>query len=36
MSDESRFDQTAAKAVHAQDLLDSELLTEVFRTLEEN
>jgi hypothetical protein len=36
MSDDSRLDQAVAKAVHAQDLLDSELLTDAFRTLEEN
>ena len=36
MSDESRLDQTVAKAARAQELLDSELLTESFRVLEEN
>lgn len=36
MSDERGLDQAVAKAVHAQELLDSELLTEAFRTLEEN
>jgi hypothetical protein len=36
MSDENRLEQAAAKAVRAQELLDNELLTEAFRTLEEN
>jgi hypothetical protein len=36
MSDENRLDQAAAKAVRAQDLLDNELLTEAFTTLEQN
>lgn len=36
MSDESRLDQAVSKAIRAQDLLDSDLLTESFRTLEEN
>jgi hypothetical protein len=36
MSDENRLDQAVKKAVHAQGLLDSEFLTEAFRTLEEN
>lgn len=36
MSDESRLDQAVAKALRAQDLLDSELLTETFKALEEN
>ncbi len=36
MSDESRLDQATARAVRAQELLDNELLTETFRTLEEN
>jgi hypothetical protein len=36
MSDESRLDQAVAKAAQAQELLDSELLTEAFGTLEEN
>jgi len=35
MSDQSRLDQAAAKALRAQELLDNELLTETFRTLEE-
>ena len=36
MSDENRLDQAAAKAVRAQQLLDSDLLSEAFNTLEEN
>jgi len=36
MSDESSLNQSAARALHAQELLDSELLSEAFRTLEEN
>ena len=36
MSDESGLDQAVMKAVRAQDLLDNELLTETFKTLEEN
>jgi hypothetical protein len=36
MSDESRLDQAVTKAVRAQELLDNELLTETFKTLEEN
>lgn len=36
MSDQSGLDQALAKAVQARELLDSELLTEAFRTLEEN
>jgi hypothetical protein len=36
MSDENKLDQAAAKALRAQDLLDNELLTEAFTTLEEN
>ena len=36
MSDESRLDQAVTKAVRAQELLDNELLTDSFRTLEES
>lgn len=36
MSDEARLDQAVAKALRAQELLDNELLTETFKTLEEN
>jgi hypothetical protein len=36
MSDESRLDQAVAKALRAQELLDDELLSESFATLEEN
>ena len=36
MSDESRLDGAVKKAVRAQELLDNELLTETFKTLEEN
>ena len=36
MSDESRLNQAAIKAVRAQELLDSELLIEAFAALEEN
>jgi len=36
MSDESRLDRAVTKAVRAQELLDNELLTETFKTLEEN
>jgi hypothetical protein len=36
MCDESRLDQAVAKAAQARELLDSELLTEAFGTLEEN
>ena len=36
MSDENRLDQATAKAVRAQELLDNELLSEAFKTLEEN
>jgi len=35
MSDESRLDQAAAKALRAQELLDNELLSEAFNTLED-
>jgi hypothetical protein len=34
MSDENRLDQAAAKALHAQELLDNELLNEAFDGLE--
>jgi hypothetical protein len=36
MSDESGLDQAVTKAARAQELLDNELLTETFKTLEEN
>ncbi len=36
MTDESKLDQAAARAMRAQDLLDSDLLSEAFRSLEEN
>jgi hypothetical protein len=36
MSDESRLDQAVTKALRAQELLESELLTETFKALEEN
>ena len=36
MSDESRLDRAVTKALRAQELLDSELLTETFKALEEN
>ena len=36
MSDESGLDQAVTKAVRAQELLDNELLTETFKTLEDN
>ena len=36
MSDESGLDQAVIKAARAQELLDNELLTETFKTLEEN
>jgi len=36
MSDESKLDQAAAKAVRAQQLLDNELLAEAFKGLEDN
>ncbi len=36
MSDEARLDQAVSKAVHAQELLDNELLAEAFRGLEDN
>jgi hypothetical protein len=36
MSDESRLDQAAARAVRAQELLENELLSEAFSALEEN
>lgn len=36
MSDENSLDQAATKALRAQELLDNELLTEAFATLEAN
>ena len=36
MSDESRLDQAVARALRAQELIDSELLTETFKTLEQD
>jgi hypothetical protein len=36
MSDESKLDQAAAKAVRAQQPLDNELLTEAFKGLEDS
>lgn len=36
MSDENRLDQAAARALRAQELIDNELLTGAFSTLEEN
>jgi len=36
MSDESRLHELAARAVRAQDLLDSQLLAEAFNALETN
>jgi len=36
MTDESKLNQAAARAVRAQDLLDNELLDESFKRLEEN
>jgi len=36
MSDESKLDQAAAKAVRAQNLLDNELLAEAFTGLEDS
>jgi hypothetical protein len=36
MSDESGLDHAVTKALRAQELLDNELLTETFKTLEEN
>jgi hypothetical protein len=36
MTDESMLDQATAKAARAQELLDNELLSEAFGTLEEN
>jgi|ERR1700730_1406546 hypothetical protein len=35
MSDESRLDQAAAKALRAQELIDNELLSETFKALED-
>jgi hypothetical protein len=36
MTDESKLTQAAARAIRAQDLLENELLSEAFRSLEEN
>ena len=36
MSDESRLDQAVARALRALELIDSELLTETFKTLEQD
>ena len=36
MTDESHLAVASARALRAQDLLDNELLTEAFRTLEDN
>jgi len=36
MSDENKLDQAAARAVRAQHLLDTELLAEAFKGLEDN
>lgn len=36
MTDESHMAATAAKALRAKELLDNELLTEAFRTLEDS
>ena len=36
MSDESGLDQAVTKAARAQELLDNDLLTETFKTLEVN
>ena len=36
MSDEARLDQAAARATRAQELLDDELLSEAFSTLEDS
>ena len=36
MSGENRLDQAAAMALRAQDLIDNELLTGAFSTLEQN
>lgn len=36
MSDENRLEQASAKALRAQELIDNELLTEAFGTLEQN
>jgi hypothetical protein len=35
MSDENRLDQAAAKALHAQELLENEILSEAFSGLED-
>ena len=36
MSDENRLEQAATKALRAQELINNELLTEAFATLEQN
>jgi hypothetical protein len=36
MTDESKLDEAAARAIRAQDLLDNEILTEAFQGLEDN
>ena len=36
MSDENRLELSAAKALRAQELIDNDLLTEAFATLEQN
>jgi hypothetical protein len=36
MSEENRLDQAVTKAVRAQELLDSKLLSDAFRTLEDS
>jgi hypothetical protein len=36
MTDETRLGEIAAKAAHAQELLDDELLNETFETLEQS
>jgi phage FluMu protein gp41 len=36
MTDEAHLDQVTAKALRAQDLLDNEILTEAFDTLEKS
>jgi hypothetical protein len=36
MTDESKLNEAAAKALRAQDLLENELLTESFRRLEDS
>jgi hypothetical protein len=36
MTDESKLDQAAARALRAQDLFDNEILTEAFQGLEDS